>query len=353
MSENAARSIPKQALDEAIAWHARLTSGDAREADHEALAAWLMADPRHVEAFEAVRRRWDSLESARAAVLARFAMDRPALTQQGIKPAAGAARWHAFVAPLGAFLRARPWRVAAVAGALLVVGFLSLPLLFRGPQPQYFATPAGEVRTMELADGSTVHLDAASQITVTMTRDERVIVLREGAVLLEVTPDRARPFLVEAGRQTVRVVGTRFEVAKRDGKVAVAVARGSVVVAAKPASRPQAPVEHSLQAGERLMFAGEDKPPVKTRIDPARIGMWQSGQLVFDDAPLSAVVMALNRYFPDSRMVAADSKTANLRFTGVLLIADSETVAQRLSGLLPLRYQREGDRIVLTRSAED
>ena len=63
--------------------------------------------------------------------------------------------------------------------------------------------------------------------------------------------DAQRPFLIAAGDRTVRVVGTQFDVRRREGRLSVTVARGAVEVRPSPgaagtAYRRSEGVEHNV-----------------------------------------------------------------------------------------------------------
>ncbi|WYX33501.1 FecR/PupR family sigma factor regulator [Achromobacter xylosoxidans] len=106
MSASGAGRIDPRALDGAVEWFLRLTSGTASAADHEAWQAWRRADPEHERAWlrtEALTRRFEALPKGVLPVL-------------GQPRSAGGARsaswccWPAPAAPAG-------WRTATIPGA--------------------------------------------------------------------------------------------------------------------------------------------------------------------------------------------------------------------------------------------
>ena len=84
---------------------------------------------------------------------------------------------------------------------------------------------------MTLADGSKLHLNTNSVVTVDFSSTARNIVLLKGEAHFEVAHDTSRPFSVTAGNNTVTAVGTAFnmqyvddnafELVVTDGKVLV------------------------------------------------------------------------------------------------------------------------------------
>ncbi len=75
------------------------------------------------------------------------------------------------------------------------------------------------------------HIELAPASAVVLRRDRPVTVLERGAAWFSVAPrmDRA-PFTVQAGDATVRVLGTRFRVARSDERITVEVDHGRVEV---------------------------------------------------------------------------------------------------------------------------
>ncbi|MCP2937671.1 FecR domain-containing protein, partial [Salmonella enterica subsp. enterica serovar Typhimurium] len=71
-------------------------------------------------------------------------------------------------------------------------------------------TVPGERLTVTLDDGSRVTLNTDSAIDEQYTGQERRIVLRRGEILVEVSADPQRPFVVESRHATARALGTQY-----------------------------------------------------------------------------------------------------------------------------------------------
>ena len=79
---------------------------------------------------------------------------------------------------------------------------------------------------------------------------------------------------------------------------------------------------------------------------------WQSGRLVFVDAPLADVVSQINRYFTPQISTGA-SPLGDIRFSGVIQIDDPQSVVRRLEGFLPITAQTTSDGFILSRKNGD
>jgi transmembrane sensor len=296
---------------EAAAWLARL-HGPYRSADTDAaLRAWLKADATHQDAFERATEIWEMIP--------------------GTAPPSG---------PVPAPPRRDRRPVLAAAFAIILV------LLIGGgawlsQRPPVHETPVGGQQVVMLADGTRVSLNTDSRIALYYSEGERRVRLDRGEALFEVAHNPARPFIVEAGSEQVRALGTTF-IVRRDGaqKLAVTLLEGRV--------RVSDPVRAAVLApGERLTVtssagAALDRPSIDT------VAAWRRGEVVFEDTTLIEAVAELNRY-SETRLTIVDPSLATLRISGVFSTGDIGEVAQAIAALHHLRAARNGDTIRLTR----
>lgn len=129
-------------------------------------------------------------------------------------------RWWVLAAPL----------VAAAAVAAIVIGTRpSLREVAVTEEPARVVSGASP-SAVSFGD-SHVELDAATAVVMSHQSGYPTVLLERGAAWFTVAPRKQRPeFVVRAGDATVRVVGTRFRVARSDEQIAVSVERGVVDV---------------------------------------------------------------------------------------------------------------------------
>lgn len=313
-------------LDEACDWIVRIQAGD--EADAVAFDAWLSESPANAAAFDRAMSVVDAYATAAPQVLAGLQTDQRRQAQalsRGTRGRGG------LFAGLGAL-------AAAAAVAAVVVP----PMLDR-PVTQTYTTVAGERRAIQLADGSKVDLNAGSTLRVTLSRHERRLVMAQGEAVFDVTHDARRPFFVEAGDRTVRVVGTQFDVRRRGADLAVTVARGEVEV--RPTKAPGR--AWRLHPGQRLDHRG-GQPEQLTAAAPEEVFGWRVGRLVYRDQPLGAVVEDLNLQF-GRPIRLEDPSLATVRVSGVLVLDDQDAVIRRLALLTPITAVTSPGGVVLRR----
>ncbi|MFN3583239.1 FecR family protein [Phenylobacterium sp.] len=311
-------------LEAAADWVVRLQAAELDLSDALAFDAWLQAAPDNARAYDQALAVW-------------LAYGRHA------GEVAGALAARAAVRPD----RRRLWFAAGAAAVAATVAVAVLPEIGSRPATQLYATGVGEHRTVRLADGSTVDLDAATRLSVTLDRSGRHVALAEGEAVFDVAHDARRPFLIAAGDRTVRVVGTQFDVRRRDGRLSVTVARGAVEV--RPAAGVQG-AAYRLHPGQRLDHR-EGAPDVRIApVDAGEVLGWRSGRLVYRDQPLGDVVADLNRQFATPIRID-DPDLASLPISGVLVLDDQEAVIRRLALLVPIRAVRSDAGLILRRDS--
>src|SRR5579859_2251730 len=316
-------------LASAADWIVRLQSPDLSDAEVVEFDAWLEAHPANAAAYDRPLSVTLELQDA-ASTLSKGLAQSSSTEAPARRPLRPAAR--------------RGWLVAGGLAAAAAVALAVTPLgLFAPATAESFATAKGEHRTVKLADGSTIELNAGSRISVTLGRHERHVTMPEGEAVFDVAADKARPFLIDAGDRTVRVVGTRFDVRHRGAELSVTVERGVVEVA--PGGDAAGKV-FRLHPGQRLDTV-ERAPAVQiAAADPLQVESWRTGRLIFRDEPLGDLVADLNQQFA-SPITLADPALAQTRVSGVLVLDDEAAVIRRLALLAPVKALPSGDGISL------
>ncbi|WPL79273.1 FecR domain-containing protein [Bordetella hinzii] len=312
---------PRDPLDAAAYWFARDHGGLMTADERRQFEAWRRADAAHERAYQEMLQVWD---------LAQAVPDRE-LRALLAQPAPARAR------PPGR--RRFAWSLAATACALAGAG-LTWPL-WRPSQPlfqQGYATARGERRRLALPDDSVLTLNTATQAEVRYTRDERRVALRAGEMLFDVTPDPARPFIVETELGRVRVTGTRFNVRYERQRLEVAVESGSVEVATGAWWRRE---RVRLAAGQGTTLGRAGQALRAEAVDVAALTAWRQGKAVFDNVPLAQVVDEINRYREQPIRVAAALR--GIRIAGVFDVDDTRGFLAALPALIPVRVVPRAD----------
>jgi len=324
-------------------WFFRQQQAQWSQTDANEFDEWLRSDPKHRAAFEGIGQAWTDAAQLQT-VQAQAAGGRRAATHvlQGL----GAHRQKTVngqkTTP-GAWLR-WPSLGAAMAAALLL-GVLGGGYGWYQWQhaPQYLlnlATQAGEVRSMDLPDGSRIDLNTASTLQVRYFRNRREVVLGQGEAFFRVAPDAGKPFTVDSGASRVRVLGTAFNVRADPPVLVVQVQHGRVEVW-KDRKQGRA---HALVlgpgAGIALDPADGRHRTVATVVDA--VGEWRSGQIYLKRTPLSEVAQELSRYLGTPVVVEGD-RLGQIPVSGLVALREPERFLQALPSLIDVRVEQQGD----------
>ena len=317
--------------DQAIAWVVRAHASDMSDEDILALTAWLETDPAHVAVFDAAER---ALMIAEAETEASTDVVNLAARRAARKPATPRLWWAAG---------------GAVAAGLAVLALLMNPVLSN--KSVLYETGIGQTQEIALADGTRLHLNSDTRISVRLTKKTRDIVLDKGELALNVVHDDSRPLSVTAGEQVLRDVGTVFDVLRHDGAVTVTVKSGAVAMLSKGAT-PQTPDPKSvLHAGDQAVIDETSGRAERSRVMLSQAFDWERGQAVYRNQSLAYVVSDLNRYF--DKPIVVDAKTGKMNVTAVLTLDSEASVVRHLQDFLPVEATETDKAIILRQKAEE
>ncbi|CAB3688617.1 hypothetical protein LMG1866_01941 [Achromobacter ruhlandii] len=320
-------------LHEAAAeWLVRRQDASWSTQDERDLDAWLAASPAHRGAYAQVSRTWRDLS------------DTPRPTLASDRPAAAAPRGWRGLMGQAVFSRA----LAAVC-AMLVVG-AGVSGYHWANTPGYVlevSTGAGEMRQVDLPDGSHIAVNFGSTLQVRYYPGRREVVLNQGEGFFEVAPDSGRPFTVDARQSRVTVVGTAFNVRTTPDEVFVKVLHGRVRV--QP-DRAKAGTELALGAEQGVSVDTRAASYQTTAVAADGIGGWRNGRLVFRRTPLGEVAQEVAQYL--GRPIALGSPgLKSLPVSGFAATTAPAAFVEALPDLLPLRVARtpDGGYLILAR----
>lgn len=391
------RHSSNQTAEEAGFWDARLRAPNCTDADRARFAQWRDADPSHFAAFERLQTIVASLrnEMSRADVRA-------------LRDAALRARPR----PPG-----RPLLFVAASLAMLTIAitvWTELPtILHLAPvrnlvavverlkgegSSERYTTAAGQRSTFTLRDGSSVELNAKTQIKVNFTETQRNVELVDGQALFHVAKNPHRPFIVRAGNREIVAIGTAFDVRVDASYLRVTLIEGKVAVAtqsmltaatrsvasklataagsaARPDLRPEPAqearndtLEHTDAAGEVFLVPGQqliaplhfvgDGSAIENQesansgvirsVDVAKVIGWLDGRVFLEDLTLGDAIAEMNRHSP-VQIRLASAQLERLRVNGMFRAGEQDAFVAALESYFPITAQYIGDtEIVLT-----
>ncbi len=248
------------------------------------------------------------------------------------------------------------YAIAAAAVVLLTVIFYH----FLGSPPQdvsqelvkqEITTEKGQRTTVRLSDGTRIHLNAESRLSVAAdyNRDKNRVVYLEGEAFFEVASDKQRSFEVHTTQSVTRVLGTKFNVNaySEEEKVQVVVSEGKVTLGS--GENAESPEVQLIRNQKGTIFS--DGEVTASKVSDLGIYLdWSRGRLTFRDSPVKEVEQRLERWFNIEVTIAEGITSQNRLLTGSFKDVPLSNVLHSIALSLDMDYRREGRSVIFEKS---
>ncbi|WP_320197499.1 FecR family protein [Agrobacterium sp. rho-13.3] len=283
--------------DEAADWLIRIRENPDLQGLRAEFESWVLASPQHRREWEKTCRMWRAVGE-----IPQDQQNRSSV------PVRSRRKWMS---------RA----VGAVGAAVITICLVALaaPTLLLRFEADY-TTATAQTREVVLADGSKVFLSPASALAVDFSSGERKVRLLEGEAYFDVAPDTTKPFRVEAGKLTVAVLGTAFNVSLTGENTQIGLEHGSVKATGEVAG---AVIDRVLVPGELLTVDRSTGAISDEMIGVAGIGAWRTGRLIVTNEKIGTVIEQIQRYHP-AWISTPDISLSQQRVSGIYNLDDPE-----------------------------
>jgi transmembrane sensor len=262
---------------------------EASPAEEQAVRSWIDADASHKKYFEQFRLIWDSSKQ---------------LALQSTVDENKA--WEKFRHRTIATQKPRKmfaWtRIAAAIVVLLGIGLVGYLLINRQTPPKDVSLASLDNTLRDtLPDGTQLILNKRSTLAYPdrFTGDKREVTL-SGEAFFDVSPDKEKPFIIQARDVKVVVVGTSFNIKEQTDSTEVIVETGIVQVIHRTDT-----VE--LRAGESITIAADGEPGTKQKVTDKLYNYYRSREFVCDETPLWKLVEVVNEAYNTQIIIANDA----------------------------------------------
>jgi ferric-dicitrate binding protein FerR (iron transport regulator) len=237
-----------------------------------------------------------------------------------------------------------PLRYVKIAAAIILLAALGITAIFfknnGSIRKQVIAATESSQQNLKitLPDGSLVTLNRNTKLEYKQSfgRNSRKVSL-SGEAFFQISPDESSPFIIDAGKANVRVVGTSFNVIT---------------------DNPDSSVEVFVQSGKVMLYDNSGNHDII--IEPGYVGIigsgqaektinnnpnymaWNTGKLEYDGQTLDIVFRDLKRVFNMDISVADPLILAN-RWTSPIDIQSRDTIIRLICTSFNLNYTKNGD----------
>ena len=210
-----------------------------------------------------------------------------------------------------------------------------LPIAYDSLTTETLVTKTSDFRTLQLPDGSTITLNAGSQIKYKKDfNTEHRSLTMTGEAYFDVQNGNT-PFVIQTNQGQVTVLGTSFNVRSREDGFEVGVNEGIVKVSNDSKSV-------ILHKGQMIEIDSNFDEKNLQNISYTNYPDWMHEKLVCEQTPLSEVCDEIERTFGISFKFANPS-LSDITVTGVIDAQDLNTVLSTISLLTQHEFKFDGD----------
>ena len=233
-------------------------------------------------------------------------------------------------------------KVYFAVAAAAVAAFLSLPLAFKAGERQVEkerdavswiekTVPVGTVDSLLLADGSMIYLEGGTHIIYPSAfyGNERKVFV-SGEIFAEVAKDPSRPFIVNAGEISVRVLGTTFNLKAYDAIscIEAVLLEGSINL---ELTTPSGEQTARMKPGSIAQYDRKTGQLTMSEFDRSAFSALKKGRgLYYNNISMQDIATDLSRVF-GKKIVVADEKLAQTRYFAIF--TNNESLDNILSAI--------------------
>ena len=226
--------------------------------------------------------------------------------------------------------------IAAAAILIIAIGLF----WWNQPAPEKTLSSGLAVVSEKLADGSEITLNKQSSLHYpTAFKGKTRKVELKGEAFFKISPDKAKPFIIDVKDVQVTVVGTSFNVREDSSFVEVLVETGIVKVSREGQ-------EVTLQAGEKIKMPFTGNLPGKESVKDKLYNYYRTKEFVCDDTPLWKLVQVLNEAYK-TNIVFGREELKELRMNTTFNNESLDQVLDVIHLTFNINVRRENGRIIL------
>lgn len=228
----------------------------------------------------------------------------------------------------------RTWLKFAIAATLACVSILVLLNLHNQPSIQY-QTAYSQLSQQKLIDDSSVHLNASSEIEVSINDQQRRVLLKQGEALFTVAKDPDRKFIVQTPLGAVQAIGTQFNVNLLSDSLVVTVIEGTVLVSTPSNEKNEPNKAEIATANQQVKLNRQRDIHIEDINDTSPLTAWRHGKLVFNGLALNQALEMAERH-TKHKITILDTRLNELPIYGVFNSGDIKGFLDALEHSFPL-----------------
>jgi len=232
----------------------------------------------------------------------------------------------------------RIMKIAAAVVILLSIG--AVTVYYATTNKQIIVATANDQKNVRISlpDGSDIFLNRNTELIyrANFGKSGRHVVL-SGEAFFEISPDPSKPFTIDAGKASIEVIGTSFNIITNnpDSAVEVYVETGKVMISDNSGTQ-------NIILDPGYVGTMDTKLSGKTLNENPNYISWKTGRLVYDRQRLETVFKDLKRVH-NMEIIADDPGILDETWTSSIDNQSQETIIRLICASFNLRYTQDGN----------
>ena len=232
--------------------------------------------------------------------------------------------------------------LTSAASILLIVCFSVFKIYDNNFAVQYsktFQTDKTNLANQQLPDGSSIFIDAKTNLNIEFYKGKREVTLNDGRVMFEVAKDENRVFIIKSGDINIEVVGTKFEVIHKKDITTINVEEG--IVKTYFSSYFFDKQNEKLLTKENSITYSNFQGNINNqeKINPEKIALWRENLISLNKVSLKDAFDEFSKY-NDISTSFSSKEVENYLITAEFSSTQLEIFLKTISKIYPLKIDK-------------
>lgn len=242
--------------------------------------------------------------------------------------------------------------IAGVAAVILILTIIGIRINYaNNTWIEVQSNTPGNLKKIELSDGSTVHLNASSTLKYPkkFNRKSRELFL-DGEAYFNVTKDSSHPFIINLDNQQIEVLGTEFNVLaySTDHTAVTTLITGSVKLTTFESDKSMK-AEVILQPGDQAIFDKKTSTYQVVHAETENVASWIEGEYTFKKKSLEEIANRLEKIYHIT-FIIQDESLKDKSYTGKFFSYQTiDEIVDILNFKNDIKYEIDNDTVLLYR----
>ena len=240
---------------------------------------------------------------------------------------------------------------SSAAAVLFILCFSAFKIYDNNFAVQYsktFQTDKTNLANQQLPDGSTIFIDAKTNLNIEFYKRKREVTLNDGRVMFEVAKDENRVFIIKSGDINIEVVETKFEVIHKKDTTTINVEEG--IVKTYFSSYFFDKKNEKLLTKENSISYSNFQGNINNqeKINSEKIALWRENLIVLHKTTLKEGLEEFAKY-SDIKVSFLSKELENYSITGEFSSTQLDIFLKTITKIYPMKIDKKDGEIKISK----